>query len=172
MQIVSSGSTLTVNGKAASDLNNTTTVDYSIPSFDGTTNFSYFSVYQIDGASSGSFFSHPFTRASSSRFFALSQNGSTSSAEATFSGGTYYVDSSAITSPTTRDVLYDASDNNTQRLLTVLDGTWTLSETYQLQYSTSSRAAGRFQEVVIFDTDENTNKSGIEGNINTYYSIY
>ena len=32
--------------------------------------------------------------------------------------------------------------------------------------------AGLFQEVIIYDSDESSNRTGIESNINTFYSIY
>ena len=32
--------------------------------------------------------------------------------------------------------------------------------------------AGLFQEVIIYDSDKSSNRTGIESNINTFYSIY
>jgi hypothetical protein len=38
--------------------------------------------------------------------------------------------------------------------------------------ATSRAADGKLQEIIVYDSDQSSNRTGIESNINTYYSIY
>lgn len=52
----------------------------------------------------------------------------------------------------------------------------TLNSTFNLQFGAAgnnvSNMNGHFQEVVIWNSNQSTNRTGISNNINTYYSIY
>ena len=71
---------------------------------------------------------------------------------------------------TTRDALY--TDIGTQSLFTVNQDSsnWT---NVTLGYSaTADQRCWSMHEVVIYDTDQSSNRTGIETNINTYYDVY
>jgi hypothetical protein len=71
---------------------------------------------------------------------------------------------------TTRDGLY--TDIGTQSLFTLKqeNSNWT---NVKLGYSNDvSQRCWSMHEVVIYDTDQSANRTGIEANINAYYSIY
>ena len=41
-----------------------------------------------------------------------------------------------------------------------------------MNFAFGLHADGKMQEVIIYDSDQSSNRTGIESNINTYYSIY
>jgi hypothetical protein len=104
------------------------------------------------------------------KYFALSQSGGTGATQSGFTNLTYYSDGTALSSPTSGD-MYD--ELTTQSLLTV-DHEWdSTDETpfYEVGgYGFFSRNI--FQEYIIWQTSQSTNRSGIETNINNYFSIY
>jgi hypothetical protein len=72
---------------------------------------------------------------------------------------------------TTRGAVYD--DFQGQKLLTLIGGSTLNLSTFNIGY----RQGGPIkmynsQEIIIYNSDETTNKSGIENNINSFYSIY
>ena len=104
------------------------------------------------------------------KYFALSQSGGTGGTQSGFTNLTYYSDGTALSSPTSGD-LYD--ELTTQSLLTV-DHEWdSTDETpfYEVGgYGFFSRNI--FQEYIIWQTSQSTNRTGIETNINSEYLIY
>ena len=104
------------------------------------------------------------------KYFALSQSGGTGGTQSGFTNLTYYSDGTALSSPTSGD-LYD--ELTTQSLLTV-DHEWASTDEtpfYEVGgYGFFSRNI--FQEYIIWQTSQSTNRNGIETNINNYFSIY
>ena len=85
-----------------------------------------------------------------------------------------YVDA-AVQSWATRGDAYTAVVTNSQ-LLMALEGVNT--DTYSIerigagQTSSSVKATGTISEIIIYSTDESTNRAAIESNINSHYGIY
>ena len=102
------------------------------------------------------------------RYYGVVQDGDTSAAEQGISITSYHVNGTQIVSPD-RDKLYDAILN--QGLLST-DYSAGASDTYTLNYSVSSFGYLQLQEIVIYHSDQSSNRSGIETDINTYFSIY
>ena len=104
------------------------------------------------------------------QYFGLSQSGGTGGTISGFTNVTYYSDGTALTTPTAGD-LYD--ELTTQSLLTV-DHEWaSTNETpfYEVGgYSFFSRNI--FQEYIIWQTSQTSNRTDIETDINDYFSIY
>jgi len=73
--------------------------------------------------------------------------------------GTLYADGSSVGS----DSSFTAFTGSTNRLL--------LGARF-LSGSVSTPGANRFQELIFFSSDESANRTDIESDINTYYSIY
>jgi hypothetical protein len=104
------------------------------------------------------------------KYFGLSISGGTGGTASGFTNLTYYSDGTALSSPTSGDLYNELT---TQSLLTV-DHEWgSTDETpfYQVGgYGFFSRNI--FQEYIIWQTSQSTNRTGIETNINNYFSIY
>ena len=70
-----------------------------------------------------------------------------------------------------RNALYDGIAS--QGLISLFADTSTIDRNYRLGYNTSSIPFfDEFQELIIYHTDQSSNRTGIETNINSYYSIY
>ncbi len=106
----------------------------------------------------------------SNAYFALSQNGGTGGTTSGFTNVTYYSDGTVLSSPTSGD-LYD--ELTTQSLLTV-DHEWSSTNetpTYEVGgYGFFSRNI--FQEYILYQTSQTSNRTDIETNINAEYLIY
>lgn len=107
---------------------------------------------------------------SGGEFILAGQNGATTSHYAGVTGLSLYKNGSSW-SATTRDDVYQAV-NGVQNSIT-LDGNFSGWAELNIGYPASS---GPFmyvtQEVLIWNTDQSSNRTGIETNINNYFSIY
>ena len=84
--------------------------------------------------------------------------------------GTYYKNGSTTSlSATTRNDIFDTY--NEQSLFTFNATNFVIGDYLELGW-VSSFSMWDLQEVIIYDSDQATNRSGIETNINGYYSIY
>ena len=101
------------------------------------------------------------------RFFGAIENGSTSGTEAGFTVNSYHVNGTEITSPN-RDKLYDAMLD--QGIMAV-DYSSTNSDNYQIGYISGGFDNMTVQEVIIYHTDKSSDRSNIESNLMTYFSI-
>jgi hypothetical protein len=132
---------------------------------------SLFGVQTIDGASSDATWLMPFTTASAGKYISAASNGSGAAPNSNVGTPTWYVDGTEITSAT-RDKIYDQLADNVTHLQTILDATVNTAK-LTTQYTTSGfTASGNYQESIIFTDDQSSNKTDIESNINTYYSIW
>ena len=85
------------------------------------------------------------------------------------SGVTSYVNGSSLPASTTRQQLFDAM-NETQSSLTMV-GSMTNTPTLALGWN-SAFLMHDSQEFILWQSDESSNRTGIESNVNTYFSIY
>ena len=105
------------------------------------------------------------------------QDASGSSPDSNSGTPTYHLNGgSALTS--TRNVLFDNYAVNDEVLVTVLSIAFSThthwnDELSICSYSTDTfTAASKVKEFIIYNSDKTSIRSGIEGNINSYYSIY
>jgi len=111
-----------------------------------------------------------FFAGSGSSYVGLAQSGSTSSTINSGAGTLTAFRNGSSYSFTTRDALY--TDIGTQSLFTINQDNsgWT---NVNLGYTGSvDQRMYSLHEVVIYDTDQSTNRTGIESDMNTYFSIY
>ena len=75
---------------------------------------------------------------------------------------------------TTRDQLHTAIGDGNQNLTSWTDLTLGVARTYYMgRYTTGVlHYAGKVQEIVLYNTDHEANRTGIETNINDYFGIY
>jgi len=102
------------------------------------------------------------------------KSGSTSSAISSIYGSPSYYKNGVLQSPSTRADMYDIFSTDAQLLLTNLNGdssTWGNQFDFGF-YSSANALQGYVQEAVYYNSDQSSNQSGIETNINTHYSIY
>jgi hypothetical protein len=168
-KIVSAGSTITDGGKPSIFIDQTTTLGLHMP---------------ISSASTQDFFQ--VHKTNDDRFILLKDNDSSARyAYAAIDGNTstglhgnygtpsLYVNGSAQ-SPANRDALHTLLSTNTQILMTSIGGdssAWTGDGVWGY-YSSTNVYDGNVQEIVFYNSDQSSNRSGIETNINDFYSIY
>jgi len=71
---------------------------------------------------------------------------------------------------TTNSNFYQNSVLNTNS--TVIANALDLGQLFKNTGDSGTSSDGKFQEVIIYDSDKSSNRTGIETNINTYYNIY
>jgi hypothetical protein len=85
---------------------------------------------------------------------------------------TYRLEGTAQTWATgDRDAVYDALINQ-QRLVGIEDSSAPDFQGITLGYNNTGTVFYEMQELVIYNSDESSNRTGIESNINDYYDIY
>jgi len=74
---------------------------------------------------------------------------------------------------TTRDQLHAALADGNQNLTSWEECTFATADSYYLgkYYSAGFEYDGQLQEVILYSTDQSSNRSGIEGNINAHFQI-
>ncbi|MFZ9080987.1 MAG: hypothetical protein ACO23H_20835 [Alphaproteobacteria bacterium] len=107
-----------------------------------------------------------------SDYLLLAQSGSSGSATGGFSVNNYYLNGT-LTSISTRNDAYLALNlNNQQQAVFDLDSS-NVTIGYEMGYSqTGTYKMYDMQELIIYHIDQSLNRSGIETNQNTYFSIY
>ena len=123
-----------------------------------------FSVCLVDAS-----FSALIEGATANDFVALAQAGSTTSCNSGASNVVLYKDGSSW-SATTRGNVYSDLLNNQSLVVADFDASWTSGA---IGYKSSpSIELQPVREFIIWTTDQSSNRSAIETNINTYFSIY
>jgi hypothetical protein len=176
-KIVNSGSLVTnSNGKIAIDCYN-----YSLSnalSMPLNSTQSTFTVFQNETINNTSLYALPFMTFSAqvgNYYMGIVQSGSSSSPNSNTGSPSYYKNGSASALTSTRGALYTAFVNGSISLKSVIGGTMGASITNRyLQYTSAGAYVGNYKmsEQICWLSNQNTNKSGIESNINTYWSIY
>jgi hypothetical protein len=107
---------------------------------------------------------------SSSTYAGSVANGSGSTASSNFGTPSFFVNDLPIGS--TRGNLFNAYAINNETILNIINGGSTTSNRF-LQYTTSG-FSGNYKvfEVIIYNTNQSSNRTGINTNINNFYSIY
>ena len=100
------------------------------------------------------------------QYFAVAENGSTAASESSFTVSSYHVNGTQITTPN-RDKLYDAI---LDQGIVAVDYNMTISRTYEFGYG-SGFTNVNIQEVIIYHTDQSSNRTGIETNMDNYFLI-
>jgi len=165
-KIVASGSTILENGKPTIEFNssflNASTINIPQPT-------SYFITYKYAYLGNDSF-------SDLSDGTSRQLNDTTSSGKArAFSGHSFISNLSTSTNQTLRFSLFNGLDSglalNNSAIQIGNAGTGAI-QNLVVGKSNALRLSGNIQEFIIYPTDESSNRSGIDININTHYSIY
>ena len=163
-QIVSSGAVITENGKPAMELA-VSDDGFSMGGVGGTGSKFGFITHSV--ASSDTKWSL-FTEVAGANVIPLGQSGSNAAGSFGYTMNNIYKDGLSI-NPNTRGDIYNAYTSAGQSL-TALD--FSGNAVGILFNRTSFAMQGKAQEVIIYDSDETANRTGIETNINTFYNIF
>ena len=171
-QIVSSGAMILINGKPSVQ-------------FDGSNDLlNLGSVITADASSFNSFVAK--RAASGDNFWALSEKDATGYLLGSVSNTYYYqpkttqYQASSATDTTTNQLLI-TGQNNAGTMSIFKNGSTITSTASNLTYSPTIDSVGRYsglfskcniQETIFYNTNQSTNRTGIESNINTFYTIY
>lgn len=165
-KILNGGSFITVNAKPALDftIDNTQEVASSIPS---SSNYSLFSVLSSTDTQAIPYNNTP---NGSGSYFSWWQNGSTSNPNSGVGTPSYYYDSLLI-NPSNTQTLYNnyATGNQEFQQVVNLDfSTWS-NFVFGGWGSSGYAFTGYFQEIVLYDSDQTSNISGIYANQSNYF---
>lgn len=105
----------------------------------------------------------------SSTYAGILQSGSGTSANSNFGSPSYYKNNSLLGS--TRGDLYTAFVTGSKSIANVIGGGTTTSNRF-LQYGSGYSGNYKVFEVITYNSDQSANRTGINTNINTYYSVY
>lgn len=166
-QIVTSG---VVNKIGSLPVMNTLNKDLVNPQTNSTTQAT-FSVFQNETTGSAFAYSLPMTTVAEATYGGICQSGSSAVPHGdgtNFGTPTYFKNGSSITA--TRGALFTAFATGNKSLLSMMGG-GTITANRLLQYPGLSGNIKTF-EVIIYNTSQTSNRTGIESNINTFYTIY
>ena len=103
-------------------------------------------------------------------FVLLAQSGSGSSAHSGVSGVSLYKDGSSWSATTRANVYTDLVNNQSVVVANWSSSSWT---SFNLGYPSADQVYMHpMQEFILWTSDQSSNRSGIETNINTYFSVY
>lgn len=105
----------------------------------------------------------------STPYFGFATNGNSGDSQNPSDTGTYYKNGGSALTSITRDDIFDTY--NEQSLLTFNATNFAVTNNLEFGWS-SGFSMWDSQEVIIYDSNQSSNRSGIETNINDYYSIY
>ena len=168
-QIVSSGSLVTIGGgfpamsSLGKQLTNLQTNATTQATFIGLENSS---------TGNGSLYALPFTSLGGEGggvYCGIVASGDGSSPYSSFGTPTYYKNNSSITA--TRAALFTAFATGSKSICSIIGGGSTTSNRV-LQYLSFLSGNYKAFEVVIYNSDQSSNRTGINTNINSFYSIY
>lgn len=163
-QIVSNGSTLTLNNK---------------PYLTGVSDGGFSSSVPVDNRRLYNFFvgklsssGNTMTLSSGNDYAGLAINGSTGDILARATSTNFYSNGSSISPIWNRDEYYDnlQSQKGITWDFTTNSGEWV--DDLEIGYLSNGYYNPELQELIIYNTDQSSNRTGIETNINSYYSIY
>jgi hypothetical protein len=130
-----------------------------------------FSVFQNETTGSAFLYGLPMTTVGSGTYGGICQSGSSAvpyGDGTNFGTPTYFKNGSSITA--TRGALFTAFATGNKSLLSMMGGGTTTANRL-LQFPGLSGNIKTF-EVIIYNTSQTSNRTGIESNINTFYTIY
>ena len=143
----------------------------SLPSALTSTNGTLFCQYNSNDTSNGCLIAQ-----SSGNYAGILTSGDGSSAEQSIGNPTYYKNGTTV-SPDNRGDLYTAYVTNQDVLAGVTNLDLTIAPSpfrlYPYQYTGDSfTQIVKMKEWILFDADQSSNRTAIESNINSYYTIY
>jgi hypothetical protein len=176
-KIVSSGNLITTsNGKITVDCYNSS-MGNTIVNNSGTAQ-AVFSVYQNETTLNASVFALPFgtynAQGLSGDYFGILQSGSGASPQSFAGTWSYYKNGSSTPLTSTRGGLHTGFVNGLISLTSTFGTTINGSNNRFIQYSANTSFGGNYKvsESIIYQSNQTTNKTGIETNINNYWNIY
>ena len=161
-QIVSSGSVITENGKPSIDF------DGSNDGFNLTTPLTFASGYSFITLNPKTDTTWSIFTGDNAQLAPIAEDGSNNSITYLYTLNNTFINSTSFSG--NRTDLYNSTTNQ-QNLLSLDIGT----STYEIQdifNRTGFQLNGTTQELIIYASDQSSNRSGIETNINDFYSIY
>jgi len=168
-KIVSAGATITDGGKPSISVDQTTTNGLTIAIAASSTQ-DFFQVHKTNDDR----FILLKDSTSGSRFAYAAIDGNTSTdLHGNYGSPSLFVNGSAQ-SPANRDALHTLLCTNSQILMSSIGGNssaWTGNIIWG-KYSSTNIYDGNVQEIIFFNSDQSSNRTGIETNINGYFSIY
>ena len=168
-KIVSSGSTITDGGKASITLDEQFSQSLEIPIAASSTQ----DLFQVHKTNDTSFILFRDTL-STARYVWAATDGSTSNVLTSNYGTPSLFVNGTSQNPQNRDALNSLLSTNNQVLMSSIGGD-SSAFTDNIRwgyYSSSFIYDGNVQEIIFYNSDQSSNRSGIETNINNYYSIY
>jgi hypothetical protein len=162
-RIINSGNLETVNGKAAiyfdgtdDSMTSTMNVSFSV---------SLFEVFKINDPVNF------VVNTLAGNYNLAGQNGGTNPPDGGLTVLSRYKNS-VLTTTTTQTQVYSTYNTNTQILSTQFISLGNNLTSFGVSNFPSWPLTGHFQEIVLYSSSQTSNRTGIESNINTYYSIY
>lgn len=174
-QIVSSGNLVLSNGKVTMNAYNASLNNSLVMNPAGLTQAT-FTVMQNETTLNAGVYLIPYGTIGTqlgSQYFGVCQSGNSSSPHSGVGTPTYHKNGgSALTS--TRGALYTAYATGSMVLSSTMGGSLPLQSNRFMQYTDNNSFGGNYKvsECVMYLSDQSSNKSGIESNINTFYTIY
>ena len=135
----------------------------------GETDVTHFAVHKLQSSDTAGIWAQG---GGSARYYFAAKDGDTGSPHNNAGTPLYYKNGSSISSPTRED-LWDNFYNDNQTLSTITDisfNAW--SNSFKLWTYSGWFVNCYFQEQILYYSNQDSNLTGIESNINGYYSIY
>jgi hypothetical protein len=135
-----------------------------------TTTQATFTAQEVSSTGNNVAFLLPFSTINSSTYFSVASNGNLTLPYQGVGTPIFFVNNNSITA--TRDSLFDNTAVNNETLLSVIGGGSPTSNRF-LQY-TLGGFNGNYKtfEVIVYNTDQASNRTGINTAINSFYNIY
>jgi hypothetical protein len=164
-KIVNAGSTILESGKPIiTKTDNDSKLNTTLV---GTQNASFFGSFLCDN------FSILLSQSAvtTNPYLGVARLGDTGASEVNVGNISYYKNGTIISTPN-RDTILSAYETQSVGSIFIDNGLGFNTDGYAFGYDSSSYSMYDMQEFIIYPNDQNTNRTGIETNINDFYSIY
>ena len=164
-KIVNAGSTILESGKPIiTKTDNDSKLNTTLV---GTQNASFFGSFLCDN------FSILLSQSAvtTNPYLGVARLGDTGASEVNVGNISYYKNGTIISTPN-RDTILSAYETQSVGSIFIENGLGFNTDGYAFGYDSSSYSMYDMQEFIIYPNDQNTNRTGIETNINDFYSIY
>jgi hypothetical protein len=135
-----------------------------------TTTQATFTAQEVSSTGSNTSFILPFYTITINNAFSVAENGSSASPNSFVGTPSYFVNNNSITS--TRDSIFDNTAVNNETLLSVIGGGAAVFNRFLQYISAGFNGNYKTFEVIIYNTDQASNRTGINTAINSFYNIY
>ena len=164
-KIVNAGSTILESGKPIiTKTDNDSKLNTTLV---GTQNASFFGSFLCDNFS----ILLSQSAATTNPYLGVARLGDTGASEVNVGNISYYKNGTIISTPN-RDTILSAYETQSVGSIFIDNGLGFNTDGYAFGYDSSSYSMYDMQEFIIYPNDQNTNRTGIETNINDFYSIY